>query len=392
MLFWVLLGMTVNIFLSSSAAAADHIELSRDIFIPTGHMAATPRALAQTKEGGYVVVGSIQDAHTKVPWAARVDRDGHLQWRYVPSERVGGVVVEDQQYSDVVTLTDDSTLFCGGAPLRSGAVAVAVLTHIAKTGKLIGERLFLPNKQTQFFDGGFQKCFRWGDGVAVVGDVERAKKRNGRMTYKNFYWIVFLNAEGDVRWSKLIPNDINFMNEVTIIDQAMVLANQDLVFEVNFHRIVSVGPHGSVNKKRISDAVELVHEVAPATTSHLFSGPPAVLRTFGRHLEAMGRMTGSAQTIATNEAYQLPDGSLVLFGDARPKEDNGRRIASIEWLSPDLDQRELFSFPASYWWGGVTAALPTHKQDEFVTARSVVPIPNMPERRHGVVLSFVHIK
>lgn len=401
-LFGVLLGMTVNIFLSPSAAAADHIELSRDIFIPSGRTVIMPDALARTKEGGYVLAGRIRGyaPYYGVPWAARIDREGHVQWRYIPDGKGGVVGVEDEGYRSVVTLPDDSTLLCGAGPVRGGAsplrkgpsiLMVGVLTHLSKTGKLIGERGFLPTRQLQVPYSGFQKCVRWGNGVAVIGDAEAAKKSNGRVVYKNFYWLVVLNAQGQVQWTKLIPNDIEVPKDVTI-DQAVVLTNQDLIFEVDDHRIVRVGPHGSVNKQRISDAVELVHQVVPGTASRLFSGPPAALRTFGRHLKNMGRMTGSAQTIATNEAYQLPDGSLVLFGDARPKEDNGHHIASIEWLSPDLDRKEIFSFPASHWWGGVTAAVPTGRPGEFVTARTVVPIPNMPEKRRGVVLSFVHIQ
>src|SRR5882724_4386289 len=106
--FFLLIGLAMNSLTPTIAEASDHIQVIREVLLEAGHV-VDPHALAQTKNGGYVVVGQLH----KIPWATRTDASGNVQWRYVidmPDWKPGAPLAN---YESVVALKDDSALLCG---------------------------------------------------------------------------------------------------------------------------------------------------------------------------------------------------------------------------------------------------------------------------------------
>lgn len=385
-LFGLLIGLTLNALISPDATAASHIEVTREVLLESGQP-AKPIALARTQEGGYIVAGSITDS---TPWATRTDSEGNVQWRYVaPMEQWNpDMPLPQARYESAVTLLDDSTLLCGLKNLKDNSIA-GLLTHIDKTGKVLSERLVYPHGDQSYQLNYLHKCLPWGAGVAVMGTADRYSGTTVPRHHESFLWLLKLDANGIIKWEKLIPN--------LGVLQALAMSNDDLVFTTGLTDVIRLDPNGAIKAQRtIPFAMFVPSSTPPPVLQVLVGGKDKrqAWHTLGEHLEdtRIEEVGGHTEFIPFKKIYQLPDHSLALFGDTTPPQYGGMLIASIAWLSPDLKQRETFSFkPWSPW---VADALPTGKEGEFVTVRQVLPFPERApvEKRFGAVLSFVRIK
>lgn len=62
--FFLLIGLMMNSLVSSNAGAVEHIQVTREILLEKGNP-VTPYAIAQTKDGGYVIAGALGD---RIAW------------------------------------------------------------------------------------------------------------------------------------------------------------------------------------------------------------------------------------------------------------------------------------------------------------------------------------
>jgi len=373
----------MNTFSPSSAAATEAFEVTREVLLESNR-APQVRALTQTKEGGYVIAGS--DQH--IPWATRTDAEGHVQWRHVLPMKEWTPGGTDAHYESAAAMTDDSTLLCGykGEGEELHPPILGLLTHIDKAGKMLSHRVLYPQGDKSFALNYLRQCVPWDDGFAVVGDASRWV--SGAM--QRFLWLLALDANGDVKWEKLIPNITP-----SIRAQAMVTPKQDLLL-LAMNQIVLLDTNGTIKSQKTvgqpADQFVLVRPVVPDSVARVFpafNDPASTLQNFGESLEDLGQVRGPAGGISSNRAYLLPDRSLVLFGDQR---ENSTPTASMVKLSADLATRQTFLHQPLWIAGQINDALPTGKPSEFVTIRLVHPLPSWNETRLGLLMAFVRVK
>ena len=374
----------MNTSLLPGAAAAEVFEVTREVLLESG-MGLQVRALTQTREGGYVIAGS--DGHT--PWATRTDAEGNMQWRHVLPMKKWSPGGANAEYESAATMADDSTLLCGFKEERDEPhkPLLGMLTRIDRTGNTLSHRLFYAQGNKSFHLNYFRQCVPWGDGFAVVGDASRSVDGNR----ERFFWLLALDANGEIKWEKLIPNIIPSINA-----QALVLPNQDLVV-LAMNQLVLLDTSGKIKAQKAvgqpTDVFVLVRPVVPDSLVRVFPAfnePASTLQTFGENLEDLGQVRGPAGGMVSKRAYLLPDRSLVLFGYLR---ESSTPTASMVKLSADLVTKQTLLHQPLWIAGGIDDALPTGKLGEFVTIRSVHPLPRWPdEKRLGLLMAFVRVK
>jgi len=308
--------------------------------------------------------------------------------------------VESADLTGAMSSRDGGTLLCGytyvgerPAPRR----VVGLLIKLDKEGHLVNEAKLYPNGDQEFPINYLRKCAPWGDGFAVVGEASRLVVKEGRRDLEYFYWLLALDTGGAIKWQKLIPNSLGNVNDFSPL---LVLPNQDLVFSAwrfgleSPTEIMRIDSSGQViAQRKLSSALMLVRQIAPNSSIRAITlgkpeptKPLPALLNLELDLVDAGETLGQAVGNMVNQAYLLPDQSLVLFGSDF---DRGANTASIVKLSPDLRSREAFRFLPlwrTYW---VDDAIPTGKPGEFATVRGV--LSGQGETRQGVLLAFIRI-
>lgn len=382
LVLYLVIGVTMNTLTSFNVAAGEPFEVTREVLLESGRF-PIPRAMIRTKEGGYVIAG--WEAHR--PWATRTDSLGNVQWRYILPMKEWRSGDGDAEYEGAATMSDDSTLLCGHKDEgdSSHPLTVGMLTRIDKVGQVIEHRELYPQGDQSFHLSYLRNCIAWGDGFAVLGQTSRWLGSPGSYRQESFCWLLALDANGNTKWEKFIPN--------TLPGAASVMPNGDLVI-VAPNQITLVNATGAIEaQRRFGDAITLVQSIVPDATVRLFpiyNSSATTLQTLGEDLEDKGKVTGSVSAMTTNRAFILQDRSLVLFG--RRSEDSVD-TATLARLSADLRRMEVLSFRPFWISNEISHALPTGAPGEFVTVRRVRTIKLWPdERKVGLVLAFIRIK
>lgn len=380
---------------------ASHIKVVREVALEVGR-APTPHAVAQTKDGGYVIAGSVW-----VPWATRVDANGNVVWRYELSAYNPSTPKEGKgHYNGAALLPDDSAILCGEMELPpppgkpSGGVA-GMLTHLDKTGQVLSHQLLYPNGDKAYSLSYLKKCVPWGDGVAVVGHVSRWLNLGDKHIQEFSFWLLALDGKGDIKWEKLIPNPGDgALTGGGTFKQIEVMPNGNLMLiashpvnNVPSDKVTRIGIGGDViGEKVIPGDLTASHSTPSDPSLYLFPrllipkfDASISLWTLDGDLANAKKLTGKAEGIGTSVFYRLPDGSLFLVG-SEYEEGN----AAMAWISADLNKQETYVFKpehASVIWDAIS----TGKPGKFVTVRRSDAISNQ-DKRQGVVLTFVQVK
>jgi hypothetical protein len=203
---YLLAGLAINAVSISRCNAADHIEIVREVLLERG-LPAMPKQLVPTNDGDIIVAGGFSN---KIPWATRVDADGKVRWRYLMEMEQWQPGDGDASYESAATLPDDSTVLSGfttvPVPGRSTRATVGLLSHLDQTGKVISHRQLFPQGDHSFGGIYLRRSVPWGDGVVVIGETGRARKVADDYVLDSFFWLIALNATGEIKWEKLIPN------------------------------------------------------------------------------------------------------------------------------------------------------------------------------------------
>lgn len=391
-LFLLMLGLTMSSLMSHQAAAADHIEIVREILLEGGHP-ATPKQLAATNGGGIVVAGSFSN---HIPWATRVDSDGKVRWRYVMPMEQWRPGHGDASYESGATLPDDSTVLSGfrsvSVPGKSTGDVVGLLTHLDQSGKVVSQQQLYPQGDHSFPLNYLRRSVPWGDGIAVIGHTLRWRKVADDYVEDDFLWLIALNAKGEIQWEKLIS--VTYANS-QIIGAVATPGHELVVVTSGSIRRGTALEHGR-QVMRFNDRGEIVGErYFPGSflpTHQVNSEPEITLVSDALGNGTLWRVTsdlanatqfaGNTEWIFARAACRSLTGSLLLAGDLQ-----GTHKAAIEWVDADLRSTQTHVFQpedASYW---VADVLPTRNPDEFVTVRAIVP-----GRGFGVALTFVKVK
>ena len=365
-LFGLLLtGLIMNSLTPSTADAAEHIKVTSEIHLENG-VGIFPSAIIRTKDGGYVVTGNIGSA---LAWATRVDAQGHLQWRYqIHPGQPGG-----SNFEGAVTLNDDSTLLCGWkeSSVPGGTSVVGALTHIDKEGKVLSDRIIRPQEPGVFGNSYLKGCLPWGDGYALIGDTDRVSASPQTSRHQRYYWVIALDASGNIKWEKLIPTStggFDFHGIYNALGAVYVAPDQDLVMGS-----IRLSHGGQIKNSEVKDASStyLIPQVIVEPDGHWKSDQRTVLSTISFNTKFQPKA-----------AYILPNQTAVKFGSVlRSKV----YYAAVEWQSPDRKQSEIFELDDSGW---ISDAIPTGVPGEFVMIRS----QDSDIKKLGMILSFIQIK
>ena len=322
----VILGLTMNLINSPDATGADHLEIVREVLLDAGAV-IQPHAIAQTRDGGYVVAG--QGSH--VPWALRTDAGGNkMLWRYImdmPQWKAGG---DEATYQGVAILPDDSALLCGWKNDKEHNAVNGLLTHIDKAGKVISEKFLKPDPPIDRALNYLVTCQAWGDGVAVIGKADRLvhdEINNDEVHLESILWLLALDAKADIKWQKLIPGISN-------PSQALVMPDEDLIIvSGGGGKVARIDPSGTVKAQgeffgylvRPAQPESAIYNFYPGEGSKLMA-----LHKFNDQLEEAGQVTGGAKTIHPYSMYRMADGSLLQFG----YQPGSVARAAISWVLP----------------------------------------------------------
>ncbi|HET9149628.1 MAG TPA: hypothetical protein VFO61_04020 [Alphaproteobacteria bacterium] len=323
-----------------------------------------PESVTRTNDGGYVIVGARR--------AMRVDADGGIVWRRLfPGDGFGrrSARAPSASYDAGVDLPDGGTLLCGTREMGSGdpeapVTTAGLIARIDRAGAVVERRLVFPKGVRTYHSSYFHRCLAWAGGIALIGEADKFDSA-ARGTRRSFYWLVLLDAGGQLRWERLVPiATVGFDRPAAVVlpDGDLVLAKSGTGGPGSATDIVRIDSGGKVRVHRSvpgraipveplggrSDVAMLAEGRERATLTELGDGAgPARAETF-----ALGGFS-------VRRAYRAPEGALVMIGYAR----RGlvRYTAVAEVAAHGLRESLVRSVEAAPW----TDAIPTGRPDEF---------------------------
>lgn len=342
---------------------------------------------------GYIITGYIGGHQA---WAGRLDAQGNELWNYslpkdTPQQYQNvSPAWRSSQFKSAVTLENGNTLLCGNKDIGEDQhpIMMGLLTKVDTKGKFLDQRLLTPHGDTSFRLNYIDQCASWGEGYFVAGSatqfIPNVPGKSPPNVRQNFFWLMALDANGEVKWEKLIDKSFSVSPAYKL--PWLVMSNGDLIFSgtapnvekkdglTSFTSVIRVGQDGEVKAQRsISGSMKLVRQSGPAQAIRLV---PLNLQDAGMYLLTLnGDLTDASylksdkDEFTVNQAIEMQDNSFVLAGAKGYK----NPYATLIRYSPDLRKRYEFVFKpigSSY---GVDDAMLTNRQDELVTIRSLAP-------------------
>jgi len=353
-----------GIVMSMACSPSEHLRAVREV--PLSQYRVTPYVIVGAADGGYVVAGSEDDDDR--PWAARFDSAGKQLWEFLdgPLVRASG----DNAFKGAVLLTGKRTLLCGIKGAR-GEDDRAHLVVLDDNGAVSAERDIYPLGDPTRYSVRFDKCIRWGDGVAVLGFANRRSESHG--------WLVKLDLTGEVKWEKFIPPSGPRDVLETANHELLVLSADDI--DTRDSRLDRLSTDGTVLLTRhIRGDSRFVRPYAGDAVTHITSetGEQTLFFEVGLQFQdlkppiSLGRST-------PNTGYDLADKSSILFGGLYNGGSSKAGVIRV-FESSASAELPLESSQVSFWFYD---ALPMDRPNEFATVR---------ETHSGAVLTWIAIE
>jgi hypothetical protein len=376
-----------------------------------------PWAMERATGGGYILAGSAGERG----WAAKTDANGKVLWNYYTSLREQKVSIPGQGYSPVgvpeyrgaVSMPDGSVFLCGHIPrsTRSGKPD-GLITHLDSNGHLLKEDLIAPEERSIYT---FEGCVRWRGGVAIIGSgmhfLPPANAQSGPTT-ESYYWLVFLDSSGKIRWKKVIMS--SFLSFGPSTGSIVLLAHEsELIFSASDNKdseVIKVNSNGELlARKQIHGQYRLVHSIEPSKLLQIWgtesNKPISTLINLNEHLDELQKIEGAPRgDFFSSAIYRMPDQSFLLFGEVMPTSSYGR--AGIAHVDSNLNAESTFEpLPANGPFNRsalMNAVTPSVDAKKFAVAMSVaVSGKNVPASEkygsladffRGVNLTFVRLR
>jgi hypothetical protein len=341
------------------------ISITNEIVIAQGE-AMHPTSVSATADGHLIVTGSWPGAKTGM--AAKLDKDGHVQWTYRARQDSPAKQLRAPAIADAALLATGEVLLCANetrAAEEPGAIQGSLVKLSAK-GDVIERTTMAPKAVPDFRLSRIDKCGRWGDGAYAIGVGRRLlpyagdadKPHKNRLEF--LLWIIKTNAQGKVEWEQLIPTQTYLYD----VSRPQVLPNGELVLSAygnaahpdkeHFQstEIAVVSPQGKINARRYLPGHNiLVRRTAPALPIVLMREASLGVRGIGLLYLDGALATVKEQRIADpgvggRLAFLRPQGDLVLIGTTAENGPPERGIARID-LAHDKRERLLLPAPAN---------------------------------------------
>jgi hypothetical protein len=321
-----------------------------------------PKILISDQKGGFVVAGTDSIGSHAGAWAIRLSADGRKLWEYRDSAISPKGSAE---FSGAAMLSDGGVLLCGHE--YTGHSQEAVMVRIGPDAKLLYKNFAHPAADPGTNWNSLSTCLPWHDGIAVLGRLSTLTPNAVSSGVAG--WLIKLDANGQYQWDR--------RGFIYLAEEALESSNHDL-FLVDGHvrggpRIVRVNERGdliattTINDDGLEEG-HLLYSLVPTPTLRLFafqsSGPDRYL-TLNSELRVVD--DEKAPRLAPRKAYELTDGTAVLFGGTRGG--GSTATISLRYRDGGVETRALEPQHQSFW---IIDAIPSQKQNEFVTVRAGV--------------------
>jgi hypothetical protein len=313
----------------NSGGSADSIAMDRDVEI--AGISGNAMSLAAMPDGGFVIAGYWQ--------AAATDANGAVQWRY-PDPGADTTPKENNpsEFHGVVPLSNGNILLCGIERTSEGSVGM--LTILNSAGQLVDKRFLQPSGPDKYFATRFDRCFRWGGGVAVIGGTAVGVTALG--------WLVKLNGDGVKQW-ELFDHRLLGIDAIEIVDHSLVMANTDLA--TSSTRLVQVNPQGQIiaTKDFTGYPDNMARSAAPASTLKVLTNlnrKNTEVFTLNEKFEQIAPSRPTEIPVATDGcAWVLWDGSVAVFGHVFAQPGTDRSSVARIAMGERSDEMRAFALP-----------------------------------------------
>lgn len=370
-------------------ARTTHITISREVLLEDG-VAADPRAIIRTNDGGYVIAGALHDNQA---WATRVDSNLQVVWRHQLAHPSLVWGEGSSVYESAVALSDNSTLLCGywdigilGAPN-----IVGLLTRIDASGQILSQGRLIPMRDNDYKLAYLSSCAKTADGAVVLGTTTHLIGTGPKADVKPYLWLLGLNHAGEVNFEKVFETD-----DQSGPTKVQALLNSDLLIRTGSDKTILLDRFGSIKTRRVGTiglevkSGELQHELRFISQSAEASA--FLLTTLDSNLGEKDRKVGRASNFVVKQVYALADGDLALFGY---EDEGGAATAAVTWLRHDLQDTQTLIFKPTFGSPWIVDAVPTGIAGEFATARLILPAKHTmspSETRLGLLLTLMQLR
>lgn len=346
--------------------------VSREQLIP---MPTVVKAeVAEATAGSFIVAGTNAFA----AWARKFSVDGETLWEYTSGAVSKGYPPRIPDYLGIAPMPDGSTFLCGKLPHDPGTTeSSALLTHVDAKGKRLDETIVSPRRQTgnQVRYSVFESCLASGANVILQGVVLRAADGSAPGHATQSYWFVATDEKGRIVWQQEVPVrpfHVDRGNTLLQIGQQFFFSNTNNQ-QTELLRLSTSGE--LLGRITLGGAFHLVRNVHGEPRVELWGanrGQGQLLR-FTDELKETGRITGSVpEAMSTSLAFELPDGTLCLFGSN--VHSVGQRIRPVV-TRVDAALRTVQTFEPSWNSTNVIVDLPAvallNSKGDFISATGV---------------------
>ena len=413
------IGLSALVLVVLHGAHADTVPvptITRQAFITAERdVPIKPLAVAQTNDGGLIIAGRAGSA----AWAAKTDVNGKVLWNYYARSKnkaQAGLGADrfSPEFLDAVSMPDGSIYLCGYKPSAPNAYAPGLIAHLDSQGQVLAEQLVIPQNRPERGIARLDRCARWGDGIVFQGHlVDWSRGFNGAFSRNDLYWLLVLDAGGNVRWEKLFPmsSDLAGSDEFSPL---LVMTDSSLVFSSHKNastELIQVSSKGELlASKQLPGRFQIVEPVAPDGKLQVLGWLAAdtakimTVLTLSNGLEEVGRVQRQSVDYFARVAYRLADQSLIVFG-SRSHVYGENYTSEIVHLAAGLLTEKRLDPPRNRSpfldSGSIWAAAPIGEAGEFVSVRGLSLAPDFDDSgssgvpqgfRRGVELDFILTK
>jgi hypothetical protein len=355
-------------FLAACGSHGKSITVDREILIPD----VKPRvdAIARTRDGDFVVTGAGTAA-----WVIATDKQGKLLWQYNdPIDDMNPTASQSvplTEYHGAVPMANGNTLLCGGK--YKGRGTDNLLLILDRHGEVVEKRTEVPNDDRRFSYSNFYQCFRWQDGILLLGNANDGTH--------GYIWFVELDGNGVKRRQAFVDNE-PAAKAGSAVGPSFVFTAWD---SSETFRVIRANEKGETIAKRVI-AGEFIVQLRSMVESNqtsviIYSAGRASLYTLDERLQdTRPPLEITNFDVLAGCGYVLADSSIALFG-RRPN-------AAVAWISGRDKTYSMLSFDSKYVSSTVSDAV-SISADQFVTVRGSV---SQDPKDQGLVMSWVTIK
>ncbi len=286
----------------SNTSIAETMSLDKKMQLSAVHHGLAPHVVIRASNGDLIVAGSNNELGYR-PWATRISPNGDVRWEFVEgeSDKSADRSIPQQQFSAVIELPDQTTVFCG--MISKDKRSMVILDHLNLDGSMINQLLVAPARPLTI-----ASCARWQGGIALAGSVFGQPQGTG--------WLAKINAELTFEWEKY---DDSYANSDIMETDGGTLTVITWSGSINY--LAKIAPSGDVlvrSKPLPEGDYKLVHTASISSTVEIVgTSSSSTMNT--QFLQFDDQLRGpnwsvKLHNVGIKKCLALADGSIAIFG------------------------------------------------------------------------------